>query len=189
VTQSNTLKKPFYTGQEQAKVPHFSPNIACLMPARTLRCSIIEPTLCYLGVQSECASNLMLGTLLAMAWLPTGKLHPEAIGPYGITPAMHTQLWDQYLAHQPDLASLVRGLASQRSFLQDPHAELAFNLAYATAIAWMIYQSSRPGLLEQQDLSGLASLWQQLYPHQGGLVEDFLGSWDMNHASQSIISA
>jgi hypothetical protein len=37
------------------------------------------------------------------------------------------------------MASLVRGLASQHDFLSQPHAELATNLSYATAIAWFMY--------------------------------------------------
>jgi len=43
------------------------------------------------------------------------------------------------LAFHPDLASRIRGLASQRAFLEDPHSELATNLCYATAIAWVMY--------------------------------------------------
>jgi hypothetical protein len=69
----------------------------------------------------------------------------EGIGIYAISPESHTALWDKYLAFQPDLASKVRGLASQRAFLENPHAELATNLVYASAIAWLLtrYQASQ----------------------------------------------
>ncbi len=59
------------------------------------------------------------------------------IGLYQITSAQHRRVWDEYVAPDPDLASRLRGLASQRQFLRDPDSELQFNLIYATAIAWL----------------------------------------------------
>ena len=89
--------------------PSIAPlNITALVPPQSLRCDIIRPTLTYLGVTSNAAENLLLGTLLAMAWLPRDKHWADAIGPYAITPAVHTRLWDEYLALQPDQASLIR---------------------------------------------------------------------------------
>lgn len=177
------------TGHEPS--PPFNPplNIAVLVPPQSLRCHVIRPTLSYLGVTDKNAENLMLGTLLAMAWLPADKLACDGIGPYAISATMHTRLWDDYLATQPDLASLIRGLASQRCFLQDPHAELAYNLAYATAIAWMIYQQQAVCLVDATDTQALAQLWQLAYPHCGGLARDFISSWNMTHGDQGMISA
>ena len=171
-------------GQEPA--PSFNPplNIAVLVPPQSLRCHVIRPTLTYLGVADTSAENLLLGTLLAMAWLPADKQSGDGIGPYGISASVHTRLWDDYLATQPDLASLIRGLASQRCFLQDPHAELAYNLAYATAIAWMIYQQQAVSLTEASDTQALAHVWQLTYPHRGGLARDFISSWNMTHGDQ-----
>lgn len=160
-------------------------NIIAFAPPALLRQAVIRPTLNYLGIDSDVAENLLLGTLLTMASLPAGKQPPEGIGPYGISHGMHIQIWDEYLATNPDQASLIRGLASQRCFLQNPHAELGYNFAYATAIAWLIYQQQHMELDEQMDIDELAQLWQTLYPHRGGLQSDFLSSWDRACGNQA----
>jgi hypothetical protein len=78
------------------------------------------------------------------------------LGLYNITAAQHRDLWDRYLAFNPDLASRVRGLASQRAFLSDPDAELQTNLSYCTAIAWLMQQRAG-GITEQADIATRAS--------------------------------
>ncbi|MFO7704105.1 MAG: hypothetical protein R6V43_03065 [Halopseudomonas sp.] len=176
-------------GQEQTLPLNPPQSIPALLPPQSLRCNIIRPTLAYLGVNSNAAENLLLGTLLTLAWLPTDKLGRDGIGPYAISAAVHTRLWDDYLALRPDLASLIRGLASQRRFLQDPHAELAYNLAYATAIAWMLYQQQADCLDDCADMPALARVWQRAYPHLGASARDFISSWKMTHGDQDPTSA
>lgn len=61
------------------------------------------------------------------------------LGLYRITPEVHQQVWDTYLIKSPELASRVRGLASQHQFLKNPHRELLTNLGYSSAIAALIY--------------------------------------------------
>lgn len=162
--------------------------ISSLMPAADLRLAVIRPTLAYLGVVCASTEDLILGTLLATASLGADKRPADGIGPYAISPSLHTAVWDDYLASQPELASLVRGLASQRCFLMNPHAELGYNLAYATAIAWLVYQHQALRLDDSANLAGLARLWQVAYPHQGGRASDFLNAWSRAGAGSSAIS-
>lgn len=183
------IRQHLSEGQEQNPTLDSAPDRNLLLPPQSLRCHIIRPTLVYLGVSSNAAEDLLLGTLLAMAWLPADKHCRGGIGPYAISAAVHTCLWDEYLALQPDLASLIRGLASQRCFLQDPHAELAYNLAYATAIAWMFYQQQAVCLDSSADTLALARVWHRTYPHQGASERDFIRSWQMTHGDRGTISA
>ena len=97
-------------------------------------------------------------------------------GLYRISELRHQQLWDQHLARDPDLASLVRGLASQHAFLAAPHLELTVNLRYATAIAWLLVEREQPNLPEPDDLHGMARIWRQVFQPQGRL-RDFLQAW------------
>ncbi|MEY8248727.1 MAG: hypothetical protein RPT11_10120 [Bermanella sp.] len=98
-----------------------------------LRENVIHPTLKYLGKEGLAVENLLVAIV-------TQKKHRnQGLGPYQIDSASHQQVWDKFLAFHPDLASRIRGLASQRAFLEDPHSELATNLCYATAIAWVMY--------------------------------------------------
>lgn len=103
-----------------------------------LRELIIRPTLEYLGCHSNAVENL----LVAVAQYQSGDMSPRSpscLGIYPIDAEAHQKVWDDHLAFDPDLASRIRGLASQREFLIHPHQELCTNLAYATAIAWAIY--------------------------------------------------
>ncbi len=87
----------------------------------------------------------------------------SGLGLYRIEPSTHLQLWDDYLAFKPDLASTIRGLASQKTFLQNPHYELASNLAYASAIAWTIYRRSGLTLPEAEDQKALIACWSECF--------------------------
>jgi hypothetical protein len=111
---------------------------------------IINPTLQILEChKATAARNLLLA--IADQRLKPNKLSP-GLGIYHIDAATHQQVWDKYLAFRPELASKIRGLASQHAFLSNPHLELSTNLQYATAIAWILYvlhpQELRSGLMK-----------------------------------------
>lgn len=105
--------------------------------ASDLRQHVIRPTLLYLGRHSSTAEALLLGAAASQSGLGSVLDDRQGHGLYRISELRHQQLWDQHLARDPDLASLVRGLASQHAFLAAPHLELTVNLRYATAIANM----------------------------------------------------
>ena len=108
--------------------------------AQDLREQIIHPTLSYLDKPSIAAENLLVA-IINQKWHRSGQQthQVKGLGPYQIDSVTHQQVWDKFLAFRPELASRIRGLASQRAFLEDPHSELATNLCYATAIAWIVY--------------------------------------------------
>ena len=101
-----------------------------------LRESVIRPTLQYLGKHSDAAENLLLAIARRHHQQPRANTF-QAL--YPVDAALHQRVWNEFLAFEPDLASRIRGLASQREFLNNPHAELTTNLCYATAIAWAVY--------------------------------------------------
>jgi hypothetical protein len=145
--------------------------------ASELRQWVIKPTLKRLGVYSKAAENLLLATAAQESDLgshlkPAGQ---RALGIYQIHSLSHRHIWDDHLALHSDMASLVRGLASQQDFLSQPHAELATNLSYATAIAWFMYARHTEFCLpKHNDIQALASLWKRFYhPKSKFSVEDF----------------
>lgn len=103
---------------------------------RELKETVIRPTLRYLGKESGAAENLLAAIALHQHQHPhgttAGLLFPVDAG-------LHQKVWNQYLAFDPDIASKIRGLASQHEFLNNPHSELRTNLSYATAIAWAVF--------------------------------------------------
>ena len=138
---------------------------------------VIQHTLKAMGICSKAIENLLLGTAAAQEDLMSQSEISTGIGVYGISKETHCRLWDDYLALDPDLASEVRGLASQHEFLKHPHIELATNLAYATAIAWMIYKRGGVTLPHPDDIEGLAQCW----------VDHFVKNSDADQAKQPFI--
>lgn len=124
---------------------------------------VIRPTLEYLGDYSESAATLLAATAAIESDLGfhLKKQKSNGLGVYRINPRCHQLVWDRYLAKDPDLASKVRGLASQHEFLANPHLELTTNLRYATAIAWMIYRRTGKALPAADDIQGLGKYWRR----------------------------
>ncbi len=141
--------------------------------ASDLKQYVIQPTLEYLGMYSSAAEKLLLGTAAQESGFDpfcqtdpdSRKNCPDGLGIYQISSEEHRRIWDNYLAFRPDLASLVRGLASQHLFLQAPDQELRNNLAYSTAIAWIIYLESEDPLPAADDADGLGHYWQSHFAH------------------------
>ncbi len=122
---------------------------------------VIQPTLQQLGVQSSAAEQLLLATANFQSGLGQQLRQNQGIGVYGITPALHTEVWDRYLALDCELASQIRGMASQHEFPKAPHLELLTNLSYATAIAWAIYRYRGVKIPDAADSATLAKCWQK----------------------------
>ena len=133
--------------------------------AKDLRELVVRPTLEQLNEWSPAAENLLLGTAAQESQLGF-IIHTSDVkgaGLYRISEFTHTQVWDEFLVTDPELASRMRGLASQQQFLKFPHHELITNLGYATGIAWMIYKRNDLPLLDENSILDLASCWQKNY--------------------------
>jgi hypothetical protein len=124
--------------------------------AEHLRDQVIRPTLEYMGAWTQAAEAFLLNTAISAPEVGLFSSRNEGLGLFHITAAQHRDLWDRYLAFNPDFASRVRGLASQRAFLSDPDSELQTNLSYCTAIAWLMQQRAG-GFQGQADATEFAS--------------------------------
>jgi hypothetical protein len=150
---------------------------------------VILPTLTDLDIRDSGAAALLLATAihesgLGFAIPPCRQGH----GMYQISAEVHQDVWDNYLSYDPDLASRVRGLASQRHFLTDPHRELTTNLAYATAIAWFVYKHYGLAMVETMVVEELAQFWQQHFPSiQKGSMTGFVKSY--KHYTEAVVAA
>lgn len=127
--------------------------------ASELQRHIIQPTLTHMGVHCQSAINLMMGTAAIQSSFGAHLMQQQGLGLYCMTQKMHCDIWDNYLAFDEDLASSIRGLASQHEFLREPHSELIGNFPYATAIAWLVYQQADIVLPDPEDIEGLARCW------------------------------
>ncbi len=107
--------------------------------AEYLRDQVIRPTLQYLGVWSPANEASLFDAATNAPDLGLFSPRSEGLGVFHITASQHRDIWDRYLAFNPEIASRVRGLASQRAFLSNPDGELQTNLSYCTAIAWLLH--------------------------------------------------
>lgn len=152
--------------------------------ANELRQQVIRPTLIYLDRHSLGAEALLLGAAASQSALGWALHDHHGHGLYCIAARRHQQLWDRHLARDPDLASRIRGLASQHAFLAAPHLELTVNLRYATAIAWMLIEADNGALPEADDLLGMARVWRRVF-HPPGRLQDFTEAWQRCIGPQS----
>jgi hypothetical protein len=124
---------------------------------------VIQPTLKQLGVESQAAEKLLLATACYQSDMGHHLQQSDGIGIFGISEGTHKDVWDSHIALDCDLASNVRGMASQHGFPKAPHCELATNLRYATAIAWMVYQYRGLQLTDDSDIAELTNGWQNCF--------------------------
>lgn len=149
-----------------------------IFSADELRHLIIRETLKELGDWSLDRENLLLGTAAQESGLGQNLKEGRLAGIYHISPAAHRAVWDKYLINQPEIASTVRGIAGQHSFLKDPHGELISNLKYATAIAWLIYKRTGKNLPQHCSLEDLARFWYRYFhTRASGKIEDFIANY------------
>ncbi len=133
-----------------------------------LRKAIIEPALIAAGLELRLLAPLLEAIAIAEQERHNGNRH----GPYGMTAWMHRRVWDHYIVQSPDLACRIRGLASQRRFLENPHAELDLNWGYATALAGLHCQYHAQGVLPGEgQFDEAVDLWRRAF-HRGHRVDD-----------------
>lgn len=137
---------------------------------------IIRPTLVHLELWSEAAELLMLGTVLVesdLRWLKQKRKGPGT-GLFQMEKVTHEDLWKSYLnkSRNEKLKAKVLWLTSRMPLEE----QLIHNLAYATAMARVLYWRRPEALFEADDVAGLAKYWKDHYnTYLGkGKEEDFI---------------
>ena len=156
-----------------------------MISPKDLREQVIRPTLKDMGMWSEAAENLMMGTAAQETdlgfWLVQRNGGPGR-SIYSVEKDTHESLWDHYLSRYPQLASKIRGYVSQHDFTKTPesmHSELTTNLKYATAIARIQYWQRPEPLPDANDILALGEYWDKFYNinDEVGTPEEFVESY------------
>lgn len=147
-----------------------------MLDSREFRLYVIRPTLVHLELWSSAAELLLLGTALAesnLRWLVQKRGGP-GLGLYQIEPVTHKDVWESYLSKsmKSKLKAKVVWLTSRNPL----NEQLVCNLAYATAIARVIYWRKPEALPEADNIKGLAKYWKDHYNTYlgAGKEEDFV---------------
>ena len=135
---------------------------------------VIRPSLQYIKLWSRAAEQLLLATAIAesnLHWLK--QIEGPALGVYQVEPATHDDIWINFLRDRHKLMDRVENLTNRTPRRLD---QLVTNLAYATAIARLVYYRRPEPLPEAGDLYSMAEYWKAHYNTVlgAGTVEGFL---------------
>lgn len=122
---------------------------------------VVRPTLQRIGLHSDAAENLLVGTAIQESGLRHLKQmgNGPALGVYQVEPATHTDIWENFLKYRANLWGSMIGEfrpAGQRGV---KHEQLVTDLAYATAIARLVYFRRPEPLPDADDIEGLGGYY------------------------------
>ncbi|MFG6485445.1 hypothetical protein ACG04R_02105 [Roseateles sp. BYS78W] len=154
------------------------------MPTRekaiAFRDDIITPTLQAIGLHSDAAVELLLGTALQESKLVyrTQIGGGPARGLFQMEMATHDDIFDNYLKYRSTLRNAVLQLKSAPD--ADAEEELTNNDAYAAAMARVLYKRAPAALPSAGKLSDMAAYWKQYYNtlFGAGTVSQYMNSWN-----------
>lgn len=125
---------------------------------------VVQPVLDAFGApwNSQAALILLLGTAVhesdAAAYLAQTDGGP-ALGAWQMEPFTHDDCWQNFLNYQPGLAASVRQFQVQGAGAE----QMAYNMAYACAMARVKYMRAQPPLPAADDFEGMAAYYKQFY--------------------------
>ena len=152
-----------------------------------LREYVVIPTLSNLGMYSEAAEQLVMGTI---AQESDGTFLKQigggpALGIIQMEPATHKDIWLNFLKYTDCLAGDLRELVSAEadeafeSRGYPDELELMTNLKYAVAMCRVHYWRKPQSLPDANDINGLAEYWKEHYNtfKGAGTVRQFINNF------------
>lgn len=145
--------------------------------AKHLRDYVVRPALQHVGLWSEPAERLVMGTAAQESGLEA--LHQigggPALGLWQMESETHDDIWENYLAFRAALARRVLTLAPFCGQQIRPNADtLIGNLYYAAVMCRLKYLRDPAPLPDKQDIAGMAATWLRAYNWGGkGTAEAF----------------
>lgn len=145
---------------------------------------VIKPSLKEMGLYSEEAEQLLIGTASVESKLGTylKQVKGPALGIYQIEPATHHDVWENYIQYRSDLKSSLMEITSVSDWVREDyrpcHSLLIHDLRYATIIARLIYRRVPYFLPTAGDWPAMAEYWKSFYNTSAGkgTVKKFISS-------------
>jgi len=140
---------------------------------------ILTPTLKAVGLYSESAVNLLLGTAIQESTLTYLKQKGggPALGLFQIEPTTFNDIYDRYLQRE-DKKELL-GRVQQFITAQDVRDQVIGNIPFAVVIARIRYLMVPEALPAYDDLQALAEYWKKNYntSRGSGTVQGFIENY------------
>lgn len=155
-----------------------------MLDPKQFREYVVRPTLQYLGLWSEAAENLVVGTAIQESGLRyVDQTYPgpgPAYGVYQMEKATYNSHLQWLRKERPDLAGRIEALAG----VWPPGVQqLTTNLAYGAAMCRVHYLRVKDPLPAANDIPGLAQYWKDYYnTHLGkGKPSQFVKAYRAAH--------
>jgi hypothetical protein len=146
-----------------------------MLSVTSIRTQVIYPALNKMGMWSEAAGELILGTAIVESNLTYLKQHGDgpALGLWQVEPATHEDLYANYLNYRPEMMS---SLMELRSPALNMNENLATNLMYGAAVFRLCYYRKPDPLPEAGDVEGQGKFWKKHYntPLGAGTVPKYV---------------
>lgn len=143
---------------------------------------VIIPTLEFIGLNSESAVNLLIGTAAqesAMGEYLKQKGTGPALGIYQMEPVTFADIYERNLMlhHNKELREKIDQLKFRG---MSYYYNLAGNLYFATALCRLKYRLIPEKLPKADDIEGLANYWKEYYntPKGKGTVGEFVQNYN-----------
>lgn len=136
-----------------------------------LRALVVKPALTDLGLYSEAAEELLIGTGLAESGFVYLRQLPDgpALGFWQMEPATHDDLWENWLRFRVELVHIMRDEVPRGERTAWPTPSLLItNLRYAAMMARLQYYRQPEPLPAATDIEGLAHYWKRYWATAAG---------------------
>ena len=132
------------------------------MDALELNRWVIIPALERIGLYSESAANLLVGTVAHESHMGRWfrQVNGPALGIYQIEPDTIDDIYINFLKYRPSLRISVDELMTSAF---GRYESAVSNLAFATALARLVYYRAPDALPAHNDVEGMAAYWKQHY--------------------------
>ncbi len=153
--------------------------------ANQLRQLVVRPALKAIGLWSEAAENLVMGTAAQESGLT--HIHQLGAGPavglFQMEPATYHDIWNRWLAGQPEIRKKLLKIAGlPEDSIGEPDVNLmAGNLYFAAAMCRIFYRRIQAPLPAADDVPGLAAYWKKYYntAKGKGTPQQFVSNWSL----------
>lgn len=131
------------------------------IPLTQIRDIVVRPALQKMGLWSESAERLVIGTgLIETNYDYLSQVNGPALGPWQDEPVTINDTWDNFLSFRNDLKARITDLMVGSV---DRVSQVAWNLQYAAALCRLKYLRAPEPLPAPDDIQGMAVMWKKVY--------------------------
>jgi hypothetical protein len=151
------------------------------MDAEQLRKYIVGPALAEIGMWSEAAEDLVMGTAAQESHLKYVRQFNDgpARGMFQMEPATHDDIWNNWLAYKRHVSQELKDAIGFEGFRPDAE-RLVWDIKYGAMMCRIHYRRVSAPLPEFGDVQGYAEYWKEYYNTVlgAGTVEEFVKHWN-----------